>query len=652
MKLSPRHLLLCAALARVAFGLPARAAEARSQKVDFSHQILPILKESCFSCHGPEKSKAGLRLDFKARALKGGENGPVILPGNSAKSPLMARLTSDDDKERMPQKATALTAEKISLIRDWIDQGAVWPEAAAGADPAKHWAFQRLTHPKPPLVRNQRWVRTPVDNFVLAKLEERKITPAPAAGRRVLIRRAYLDLLGLPPAPDEVERFVADKSPSAYEKLIDGLLASPHYGERWARYWLDAARFAESDGFEQDLDRPDAYWYRDFVIKALNEDMPYDQFVQWQLAGDEFAPGEPWAMAATGFLGAEQFPTQLTEAEFEQARYDELDNMAATTGTAMLGLTIGCARCHDHKFDPISNRDYYRILTTFATTIRSDIDLEFHHDEYAKKKALFEPTLAPLVAARDRFETERLPARLDQWIQAQATNHPPDPVWIILDPVEVISKGGATFVNEEDGSVLAGGTNPDFDTYTLVCRTRLRDITAVRIEALADPSLVKGGPGRAENGNFDLTNVRVTAAPFAGSEKPVPLKLSNPKSTFDQGPQLSVGLAIDGDKKSGWAIDPQFGRDHAATFEFEKPAGFEGGVTLTITLDFEGNNHHAIGRPRVAITTRPLPATLTGESAPQNLVELLGPAGGRRRPRKIDRRAADGIGEGVPPLGS
>jgi len=182
-----------------------------------------------------------------------------------------------------------------------------------------------------------------------------------------LIRRLALDLTGLPPSIAEIDAFLNDQRSDAYERLVDRLLASQHYGERWARHWLDAARFAESDGFEQDTDRKNAYWYRDFVIRALNDDMPYHQFVKWQLAGDEFAPDDPWAMAATGFIGAEQFPTQLTEAEFEQARYDEIDNMSGTTGTAMLGLTVGCARCHDHKFDPITSRDYYALHGVFQS---------------------------------------------------------------------------------------------------------------------------------------------------------------------------------------------------------------------------------------------------------------------------------------------
>jgi hypothetical protein len=601
----------------------AQTAELPGKAVDFIHDVQPILKESCYSCHGPEKSKGGLRLDVKARALKGGENGPVIVPGSSAKSPLIARLSSADPDERMPQKAEPFSREKIKRIADWIDRGAIWPEAIAGADPARHWAFQPLNKPQPPTVKNSQWVRASIDNFVLAQLEAHNLKPNGPADRRKLIRRAYLDLLGLPPTPVEVEAFVGDASPKAYDQLIDRLLANPHYGERWARHWLDAARFAESDGFEQDTDRPYAYWYRDFVIKALNDDLPYDQFVEWQIAGDELAPDDPWAMAATGFLGAEQFPTQLTEAEFEQARYDELDNMAATTGTAILGLTIGCARCHDHKFDPISNKEYYRLVSTFTTTIRSVIDLEFDRPQSERLKTKFEAEHAPLVDARDRFEKEQLPARFARWLSQHPERDAPNIGYIILDQCELRSKGGATFTRQEDGSFLASGTNADFDTYTCTARTRLEHITGVRIEALAHPSFVKGGPGRADNGNFDLTDLRVTVAPTDGTARPAEVKLVHPKSTFDQGPHLAVALAIDDDKHSGWAIDPQFGKDHAASFEFEKPIGFAGETELTITLDFQGNNRHNIGRPRISITADPVPLAPTGEGQAQNLVEIF-----------------------------
>jgi hypothetical protein len=229
------------------------------------------------------------------------------------------------------------------------------------------------------------WCRTPIDRFILAGLTARGLRPNAPADRRTLLRRAYFDLLGLPPAPAEVDAFLDESDALAYERLLDRLLASPHYGERWARHWMDVARFAESHGYEQDYDRPYAYHYRDFLIRALNEDMPYDQFVRWQIAGDELAPDEPRALAATGFLGGGVFPTQLTEAEFELARYDEQDDMTATTGLAFLGLSIGCARCHDHKFDPIPSQDYYRLAATFTTTIRSEIDVPLRPGEAPTK---------------------------------------------------------------------------------------------------------------------------------------------------------------------------------------------------------------------------------------------------------------------------
>ena len=318
---------------------------------------------------------------------------------------------------------------------------------------------------------------------------------------------------------------------------------------------------------------------------------------------------------------------------FEQARYDELDNMSGTTGTAMLGLTVGCARCHDHKYDPISNEEYYRLLSTFTKTIRSEVEVEFDHELYAQAKAKFDAAHAPLVSARDEFENKQLLPRLVNWVRTRKPQEIPRAQWIILEPSERKSKGGATFTRLADGSLLASGTNPDFDTYTFTTRTSLTNITGLRIEALADPSLAKGGPGRAANGNFDFTDLRVKiskmapTAPLARGNtpesKPLEVKLLNPKSTFDQGTNLAVVLVTDGDKKSGWAIDPQFGKDHAATFEFQNPVGFEGGSELTLRLDFQGNNHHAIGRPRISITTEPTPVALEGESQLQKISEVF-----------------------------
>ncbi|MCA9218708.1 MAG: DUF1553 domain-containing protein, partial [Planctomycetales bacterium] len=430
-----------------------------------------------------------------------------------------------------------------------------------------------------------------------------------------------------------------DTDPRAYEKLIDRLLESPHYGERWGRHWLDVARFAESHGFEQDYDRPHAYHYRDFVIRALNDDMPYDQFVRWQLAGDEIAPDNPLAMMATGFLGAGVFPTQLTEKEFEPARYDELDDMVSTMGTSMLGLTVGCARCHDHKFDPVPMADYYRLIATFATTIRSNIELELDPEATREALAAWQREHEPLAAELAKFEREQLPARFDAWLadrDKESSEFTAD--WMVLDLSEFKSRDGATLTKQADGSLLASGKNPDFDQYTLTATTQLRNITAIRLEALAHDSFVKGGPGRASNGNMGLGNFTVRIEPLSGSEPAQTIKLVDPRATFQQNTgNLSIAASIDDNPKTGWAVDPQFGKDHAAVFHAEQPFGFDGGTKLTITLQFNVNNQHNIGRPRLSLSTAPAPVGLDGKSESQAVVELLRLLDGDARPTAEQR---------------
>jgi hypothetical protein len=376
------------ASAEEASNRPPRAND-RAGLAFFEEHIRPLLAEHCYQCHSRQAKnlRGGLRLDSREDWAKGGDNGPVIIAGDPDRSLLIQAVRYTDDL-KMPPKGK-LSQRQIDLLVRWVRMGAPDPRVSTAVmpTPAKldgqrgrdHWAFRPLrVSPPPPVEDRQRWCRTPIDRFILAGLAGRGLRPNDMADRRTLIRRASFDLLGLPPAPEEVDTFVQDPDPEAYEKLLDRLLGSPHYGERWARHWMDVARFAESHGYEQDYDRPYAYPYRDFLIRALNEDMPYQQFVCWQIAGDELAPNEPQALAATGFLGGGVFPTQLTEAEFESARYDELDDMTATTGLAFLGLSIGCARCHDHKFDPITAHDYYRLAATFTTTIRSEIDVSLY----------------------------------------------------------------------------------------------------------------------------------------------------------------------------------------------------------------------------------------------------------------------------------
>ena len=340
----------------------------------FERKVRPILVERCLGCHSAaQKVRGGLRLDSREGWSKGGDSGPAIVPGDLDGSLLVKAVNYSDPDLRMPPKGKLPEAE-VATLADWVKRGAFDPRigptkpAATGMsveEGRKHWAFQPLATVTPPAVRVERWARNPIDRFILAKLESRGMEPAPEASTNTLARRVSFDLVGLP----------LDSDISSYEDQVERLLASPRHGERWARHWLDLARYAESHGFEHDYDRPTAYHYRDFVIEALNRDLPFDTFARWQLAGDEIAPTENLALKATGFLAAGVHSTQITANQVEKERYDELDDIAATTGTAFLGLTIGCARCHDHKYDPIPQKDYYRFLSTFTTTVRGEVDL-------------------------------------------------------------------------------------------------------------------------------------------------------------------------------------------------------------------------------------------------------------------------------------
>ena len=607
----------------------------------FKKDVRQILVRRCVKCHGGEDVEGEFNLATRKGLLKGGSEGISVISGK-AKASRLYQLIAHLKEPHMPYDKPKLPQPEIKKIAAWIDLGApydaplvdvqaqarAWTTRKVPDESRQWWAFRQFQWTNP---SKSKWTRTPIDGFVLARLEQRGLAPNPAASKRKLIRRAFFDLIGLPPTPEQVQAFLKDDSTDAYENLIDRLLKSEHYGERWGRHWLDVARFAESHGFEQDYDRPHAYHFRDFVIKALNQDMPYDQFVRWQLAGDEIEPSNPLAMMATGFLGAGVFPTQLTEKEFEPARYDELDDMVNTLGTAMLGLTIGCARCHDHKFDPIPSGDYYRMISTFTTTIRSNIELNLDPKTTRRALAKWEEEHHPLVAALETFEQKQLPQRFQKWLAAQLSKRPtdrrpagPKPAWLVLDLVDYKSHGGATFTKLDDGSLLAGGNNPNFDKYTFVAHTDFKRLTAIRLEALSHPSMVKGGPGRAANGNFGLGNFTLAAEPLRGKGQTLTAKLVDPQATFQQNTgNLSIAASIDDKPKTGWAVDPQFGKDHAAVFEIADPLGFDGGTKLTFTLAFDVNNKHNIGRPRLSFSTAPRPVGLKGDSQPQAVVEAL-----------------------------
>ena len=377
---------------------------AATARVDFNRDIRPLFDERCANCHGASKQKGGFRLDQKAAALKGGDNhAPAIRPGESAASPLVQFVAGQVPDMLMPPRGEALTPAQIGLLRAWIDQGAAWPDDPAAAAPPvlTHWAFQPVTAPPLPEPQNRRWARTPVDRFILAQLEPAGLAPSPEADRRTLIRRLTLDLHGLPPTPEEVAAFEADAAPDAYERLVERLLASPHYGERWARHWLDVVRFAETHGFEMNQPRPNAWPYRDYVIRAFNEDKPYDRFVMEQLAGDALGADD-----ATGFLVAGPWD-QVKSPDVvltRNQRADELHDIISTTGSAFLGLTLGCARCHEHKFDPVPQRDYYAIKAVFEGVEHGDRPLRSAATETRRRDADRErAALAELDAALSAF---------------------------------------------------------------------------------------------------------------------------------------------------------------------------------------------------------------------------------------------------------
>ena len=413
------------------------------RKVDFLKDIEPIFRARCQVCHGPSIQSGGLRLDQRAGALAGGDSGPVIQPRNSAGSRLIHLVAGLQKGLVMPVSGERLTQDQIGILRAWIDQGAEWPESATASEDGtreesgkaknSHWAFVPPRQPPVPKVRDHSWVRNPIDAFVLARLESEGVKPSPEADRVTLIRRLTLDLIGLPPTPEEVNQFVSDSRSDAYERLVDRLLESSHYGEKWARHWLDLARYGDSDGYETDGPRPHAWRYRHWVIEALNRNMPFDQFTVEQIAGDLLPNATLEQKVATGF-NRNTLTNREGGMDLEMLRIEQVVDRTSTLGTVWLGLTLGCAVCHDHKYDPISQKEYYQLFAFFNSAIEVDLEAPLAGEigpylhgkpEYDKKRRelLAEykvPELQP-EWERKTLEATSNPAVGDQWILAWET---------------------------------------------------------------------------------------------------------------------------------------------------------------------------------------------------------------------------------------
>jgi mono/diheme cytochrome c family protein len=575
----------------------------------FEAQIQPILAERCFTCHGPENQKSGLRLDLQETAMHGGDTGAAIVPGDPDNSLLIQLVSGVEPDRQMPPKGDPLTVEQIAVLKAWIAAGAEWPQAETDAPvivASDHWAFRKPVRPEAPAVQNADWPSNDIDRFILAKLESEGLTPSPEADKVTLIRRLHFDLVGIPPTPEEVDRFVSDDSPSAYSRLVNGLLASPHFGERWGRYWLDLARYADSDGYEKDGVRPFAYRYRDWVIDALNRDLPYDQFAIQQLAGDLLPGAGTSELMATGF-----HRNTLTNKEGgidpEEDRCKQTVDRANTTGTVFLGLTMGCAECHTHKYDPISQREYFQFYAFFNAALEKNVPAPLPGEEMAYERALgqFNQKVGELRKVVDDYRA-KLAEKLPEW--ESSLDVPPEG-WTVLDPSSYTSTGGSEFEELEDNSLVVTGALAPLDKYTIVARSREIGLKTFRLEALTHDSLGNKGPGRAANGNFVLGEFEVYAAPMNSPNDMKKVALVRPTADFEE-PNHEIALAIDGNPDSGWAIyrDGGFNEDRYATFETDEPIGYPDGTVLTFVLDHRYGRAHNIGRVRLSVSKLPADA--------------------------------------------
>jgi len=514
--------------------------------VDFAREIQPIFEERCTKCHAGDTPKSGFRLDARRIALRGGNSGdPAIVPGHPEQSRLVALIHGEKDGLVMPPKGEHLDDATIQKIEQWIAQGAPWPDSLSGDELIHdHWSFVPPRRPPLPPVTRAWWPRGAADFFVLAKLEAQGLEPSPEADRATLARRVALDLTGLPPTLAEVDAFVADGAPQAYERYVLAQLAKPAFGERWARVWLDLARYADSMGYGSDPLRPWMWRWRDWVIDAFNRNMPFDRFTLEQLAGNLLPDPTNEQLLATSFHRNTMCNTE-GGTDDEEFRVAAVKDRVDSTMQIWMGLTVGCAKCHSHKFDPIPQKDYYRLFAIFNQTEDADraddeprlatptpkqseqrAKLLTQQDEVAKRRAA---AAGDLAAAQAKWEGEYAAA-------AQR--------WRVLQPTSVTSSGGTEFDVAPDGVIVAKGPSPATDEYGFETPSSDDQLTAIRLKTLADPTLPNGGPGRsAGNGNFVLNDLRVAIGPNHSTTTPAAATAIRYVRIDDPGQQKILSLA-------------------------------------------------------------------------------------------------------------
>lgn len=590
MPASKSHLRATAALFLVL------ASAVSTLAVDFVRDIRPILSENCFFCHGPDQAtrEADLRLDMEQDAA-------VVIEPSSADSELFRRLVTTDSDERMPPPDSnrKLTSEQIELVRKWIDQGASWEQ---------HWSFRPLVAPPvPDVAEPDAPIINPIDAFVQSKLVEHQVSPSPAAPRSTLIRRLSLDLTGLPPTAQQVDEFIKDESPDAYEKLVDRLLESPAYGQRMAWDWLDAARYADTNGYQGDRERTMWPW-RDWVVQAFNDNMPYDQFTIWQLAGDLLPNATDEQKLATGFCRNHMINGEGGRIA-EENRVEYVMDMSETMGTVWLGLTLNCCRCHDHKYDPITNEEYYQFFAYFnQTPVKGnggDAQMPPNLAVKTKEQAADIDGIKTQIAGIDnelKQLSKSLAPKQAEWEIAEAERLKGTTQWQQLRPTKVFASRARTRVLS-DKSVLTAGPAPANDTYTVFVQTKLAKVTGLRLEALRHETMVKGGLSQSGSSNFVLTEIEVRQVADEADEGTL-IPIASAAATFEQGGH-TVNQAFDGNSKSGWAVyeGRPVDKDHAAVFRFKEAFVPSEDSLIKIVLRHDSvHKQHNIGRFRLSFS--------------------------------------------------
>lgn len=584
------------------------------ETIEFNRDIRAILADNCYACHGPDKNKreAELQLDSFESATAARDDGPALVPGQPDKSVLLARVTHADPELRMPPSGSgkSLTPRQVALLRRWIEQGGKYQQ---------HWSLIKPVRPAIPTVRTPAWVRNPVDAFVLARLDQENLAPTTDADKRTLIRRLSFDLLGLPPSPEEVDAFLADNSPQAYERLVDRLLESKHYGERMATYWLDVVRYADTAGYHSDNHR-DLAPYRDYVIRAFNQNKPFDQFTIDQLAGDLLPQATNEQRIASGYNRLLQ-TTEEGGAQPKEYTAKYAADRVRNTSVIWLGITMGCCECHNHKFDPFTIRDFYSMQAFFADVAEKAVGRQdqtpIPTPEQEAQLAEIDQRLASL---RGQLEADspELAAEQTAWeAQARADLAANRSAWTPLKPEKVESSGGQTMTVLDDLSVLAGGANnPDQETYAVTIRPTDKRVTGLRLETLTHDSLANKSLSRA-NGNFVLTEVEVewTAAPGEAAKR---IELVNPQADFSQNGH-GIATAIDGKLDTGWAVEGHLrAGDHKAVFPFKKPLEVDPAAVLTIRLRHTSQfAKHNVGRFRISLTAADQPSLSEAGLSPE-----------------------------------